>query len=157
MIIATAYKPPSANPNQFINTLGELIQSCNNKKAEHFILCGDFNIDIMNYDNDNNALELLCTMNSLALLPLISKPTRIDKVRDTATLIDNIFITNPHNYDSGIFISDISVHLPIFVIQNNILNNEVNENCTQIKYRLINDLTIENLYDKLNQYDFTEI
>ena len=157
MIIATAYKPPSASPNQFINKLGELIQSCNNKKAEHFILCGDFNIDIMNYDNDNNALELLCTMNSLALLPLISKPTRIDKVRDTATLIDNIFITNPHNYDSGILISDISDHLPIFVILNNILNNEVNKNCTQIKYRLINDLTIGNLYDKLNQYDFTEI
>jgi hypothetical protein len=157
IIIATAYKPPAANSNLFINKLDDLIQSCNNIKADHFILCGDFNIDIMNYNNDNTALELLCTINSLALLPLISKPTRIDKDRDTATLIDNIFITNPHNYNSGILISDISDHLPIFVILKNIIINEAVDRCIQIKYRLINDTTIGNLYDRLNQYDFTAI
>jgi hypothetical protein len=155
MIIATAYKPPSANPIIFINKLDELIVYCNHIKTDHFILCGDFNIDIMNYNNENSALEFLNTLNALALLPLISKPTRITE--ETATLIDNIFITNPHNYNSGIIISDISDHLPIFVTLHNIINDETSHENRQIKYRLINDVGIRNLNDMLNQYDFSEI
>lgn len=155
MIIATVYKPPSSNHDVFINKLNDFITHCNHIKKDNFILCGDFNIDIMNYHNDNNALEFLNTLNSLALLPLISKPTRVTE--DTATLIDNIFITNPQNYLSGILISDLSDHLPIFVILQNIISNGGPHKGHNIKYRIVNDVTMQNLYDMLHQYNFNEI
>ena len=47
--------------------------------------------------------------------PTIFRPTRITSY--TATLIDNCFTNNyEHSADSGILISDISDHLPIFHI-----------------------------------------
>jgi hypothetical protein len=49
------------------------------------------------------------------LYPLITRPTRITK--SSATLIDNIFTNEYRNVDkSGILISDVSDHLPIFFV-----------------------------------------
>ena len=54
-------------------------------------------------------------MFSLGLYPLIDKPTRITD--HSATLIDNIFTNElDSNINSGLLISDISDHLPIFVV-----------------------------------------
>ena len=45
--------------------------------------------------------------------PLITRPTRITERR--ASLIDNIFTNDPLSQSvSGLFINDISDHLPIF-------------------------------------------
>ena len=53
------------------------------------ILLGDFNIDLMKYDNHHSTNEFLDSLSSQLLLPPITQPTRI---RDTSkTLIDNIF------------------------------------------------------------------
>lgn len=68
-------KQPFGNSNLFINKIDQLNISCNNIRADHLILYGDFSINIMQYNNDNNALELLCTRNSPALLALLTKPT----------------------------------------------------------------------------------
>ena len=47
------------------------------------------------------------------LFPLITLPTRITSY--TATIIDNIFTNDLENYSfSGLILSDISDHLPIF-------------------------------------------
>ena len=64
------------------------------------LLCGDFNIDILKHNSK--------------LYPLIDRPTRISN--QSFSLIDNIF-TNVTNYNitSGIFINDITDHLPVFV------------------------------------------
>jgi hypothetical protein len=54
---------------------------------------------------------------SSMLLPIISKPARITS--KTATLIDKIFTNSIHKTQlSGILYSDISDHLPIFLINN---------------------------------------
>ncbi len=54
-------------------------------------------------------------MTSYSYLPTIFRPTRVTSY--TATLIDNCFINNyEHSADSGILITDISDHLPIFHI-----------------------------------------
>ena len=58
------------------------------------MLCGDFNIDLLNKDC-NNSTSFLNTMYSLSLLPIINKPTRIPD--NSATLIDNFFINEPCN------------------------------------------------------------
>ena len=80
-------------------------------------LCGDFNIDISR-TNDNNILYFIDSMNYLGLFQLINKPTRIGDYSNI--IIDNIFThckTSPEIV--GLFITDISDHLPIFSIYNN--------------------------------------
>ena len=80
------------------------------------MLCGDFNIDLLNKDC-NNSTSFLNTMYSLSLLPIISKPTRTTD--NSATLIDNFFINEPCNFDLGIIISDCSDHFLIFFTRKN--------------------------------------
>ena len=61
---------------------------------DEIILCGDFNLDILNYDNNENTLNLLNSLSSQSLIPIITKPPLI--TNQTALLIDNIFINQPN-------------------------------------------------------------
>ena len=60
----------------------------------------------------SNSTSFLNAMYSVSLKPIISKPTRITD--NSARLIDNFFINEPYNFESGIIISDISEHFQIF-------------------------------------------
>ena len=83
----------------------------NQCKIYDLMLCGDFNIDLLEC---NIPTSFQNTMYSLSLMPIISKPTRI--ADNSATLIDNFFINEPCTFESGILISDISDHFPIFFV-----------------------------------------
>ena len=72
--IGTIYKPPSADI--FIDSIQNIFSTINQSKIYDLILCGDFNIDLLNKDC-NNSTSFLNTMYSLSHLPIISKPTRI--------------------------------------------------------------------------------
>ena len=84
-----------------------ILSTVNQSKIYDLVLWGDFNIDLLNKDCNNSTL-FLNTMHSPSLLPIISKPTRITD--NSATLIDNFFINEPCNFESGILIFDISDH-----------------------------------------------
>jgi hypothetical protein len=81
-----------------------------NKEDRPCYLLGDFNIDLINKQSET----FLNTMFSHYFHPRIDRPTRITD--SSATLIDNIF-TNTHSnlISSGIWLADISDHLPIFM------------------------------------------
>ena len=97
------------------------------------MLCGDFHIDLLNKDC-NNSTSFLNTMYSLPLLPIISKPTRITD--NSATLIDNLLISEPCNFESGILISDISDHFPIFFTGKNFFCTNSSKNVNKsVHYR----------------------
>ena len=75
----------------------------------------DFNIDILKHNTHNYTGTFLDYMYSCGLYPLITKPSRITDI--TATLIDNIFTTElQFQVNSGLLITDISDHLPVFAI-----------------------------------------
>ena len=78
-------------------------------------ICGDLNIDLLNYNVNNNTKNFVDQMFSMSLFPLINKPTRI--TNQCHSIIDNIY-TNSINEDiiSGVIIADISDHFPIFSI-----------------------------------------
>ena len=78
-------------------------------------ISGDFNIDLLKCDSHRGTNNCFNLMFSLDMYRLIIKPTRISNV--SATLIDNIF-TNDINRDitSGLLITDISDHLPVFAV-----------------------------------------
>ena len=77
---------------------------------------GDFNINLITYNDDKNTGNFLDTMFSQSFLPYITTPTRI--TRNTNTLIDNIYYNKPlNNIISGNLSSIISDHLIQFLIE----------------------------------------
>ena len=76
---------------------------------------GDFNINLITYNDDKNTGNSLDTMFSQSFFPYITTPIRI--TRNTKTLIDNIYYTKPlNNIISGNLSSIISDHLIQFLI-----------------------------------------
>ena len=134
---------PSADCNVFINSIQNILSTINQSKIYDLMLCGDFNIDHLNKDC-NNSTSFLNTMYSLSLLPIISKPTRI--IDNSAILIDNFFINEPCNLESGILISDISDHFPIFFNHKNFFCTNSSKNVNKgVHYRLVNQNTLSAL------------
>ena len=74
------------------------------------------NINLLNHANHIETGLYLDTLLENSFLPLITLPTRI--AGSSATLLDHI-VTNIADdaYDSGIILSDISYHFPVFYIR----------------------------------------
>ena len=80
------------------------------------MIMGDFNINLINYNDDKNTGNFLDTMFSQSFLPYITTPTRI--TRNTKILIDNIFYNKPLNNIISENLSNIlSDHLIWFLIE----------------------------------------
>ena len=77
-----------------------------NKENKGVYICGDFNINLLKYDDEIVAQDFYNLMNSNVYLPQINLPTRITDT--TMTLIDNIF-TNTMSYNS--FSSNILIQI----------------------------------------------
>ena len=108
VIISCLYRPPGSPFDIFNETIEKLFF---NKKQDLF-LCGDFNTNLLDYTS-HSVINFVNNLFGLGIFPLIDKPTRITRL--TASLIDNIF-TNVlnKNITSGIFITDVSDHFPVF-------------------------------------------
>jgi exonuclease III len=86
-IIIMAYRSPMGNVAYYVDNLeAALNQICNN--TDDIILCGDFNINYLDDNQNKQALNYLLT--SYNLYSIIDFPTRIHN--NSHTLIDNIFI-----------------------------------------------------------------
>ena len=78
---------------------------------------GDFNINLLNFQDCQITEEFINTVISYGFLPHILQPTRITD--HTATLIDNIFFNfNEFVATSGNLVCDLTDHLPNFLIIN---------------------------------------
>ena len=113
VIIGTAYRSPSFPANEFIDFL-ELTLVKLTDEQKFCSIGGDFNIDILKCKSDDGCSQFINSLASSGFFPCISLPTRITS--HSATLIDN-FVCNDPTYieSSGVMISDISDHLPIFI------------------------------------------
>ena len=146
-IIEIIYKPSSADCNIFIDSIQNFLSRINQSKIYDLMLCGDFNIDLLNKDCNNSTL-FLNTMYSLSLLSIISKPTTITD--NSQTLIDNFFINEPCYFESGILIFDISDHFPIFFNRKNSFCTNSSKNVNKgVHHRLVNRNTLSALEEML--------
>ena len=75
---------------------------------------GDFNLDLIKFNQHKPTEDFLDSMFSFGFLPTITKPTRI---HGAATLIDNIFTSSQKILQSGIILNDISDHNMTFTIE----------------------------------------
>ena len=99
--------------NIMCNDHAEYLKS---KKCPCFII-GDFNLNLLNYDNHRQTAQFIDNMFSNSFIPLINRPTRITQT--TATLIDTIFSNNcniNNKFYQRILTTDISDHYIIFHI-----------------------------------------
>ena len=121
LTLAAVYRPPNAcNYDAFNSDLEKLLQVFDRNKDE-VVLTGDFNLDLLKYENHLPTANYIDLVINHKLLPRIVRPTRIKK--QSATLIDHIFTKDESNHlVSGIIDVEIAGnsgytdHLPVFTI-----------------------------------------
>ena len=125
IIVGYIYRHPKMDLFEFIhyylNTLLEKLA----KEQKTAFLRGDFNVDLLKYEQHKATNEFLDSLSSNMFLPHIVQPTRITS--HSKTLIDNIF-SNYISQDivSGCLTATISDHLPQFLIFSNVPNRKTN-------------------------------
>ena len=103
------------------NYLSKLLEDIS-KEQKFIFLLGDFNVNLLNYNEHNQTNEFLDSFASNSFIPLILQPTRITS--HSNTLIGNIFsnVIDP-DIISGNLTATISDHLPQFAIIPNMFGN----------------------------------
>ena len=122
IIIGCIYKHPSMDLNDFnTNYLNNLLDKVSKEQKSVFLL-GDFNINLLNYNDHNPTNEFLDSLASNSFVPYILQPTQLTS--HSKTLIDIIFfnIISPEAI-SGNLTATISDHLPQFMIVPNVFSN----------------------------------
>ena len=116
MIVSVIYRPPNTETGVFVETINAFIEKIK-PENKYCYLMGDYNINILNFATHSATADFVDSMYSYGFFPLINRPTRI--TTSSATIIDNIFTNNLFHAGAscqGIFVTDISDHLPIFHI-----------------------------------------
>ena len=86
---------------------------------------GDFNINLLNANNDKSVSNFLDIFGSFSLLPQIIFPTRV--TNSSETLIDNIFFDSSNSKTcSGNLTWNISDHYPQFLMIKKYLSKQKN-------------------------------
>ena len=84
------------------------------EENKHIILMGDFNADLLKYENDTDTADFLDQIYASSLLPHITSPTHASP--RSKILIDNIFSTDTNGeVTSGNILTSISDHLAQFI------------------------------------------
>ena len=129
IIVRVIYRHPSMGLTDFnCNYLNKLLKNIS-KEQKPISLLGDFNVNLLNYNEHNSTNQFLDSLASNSFISLILQPTRITS--HSNNLIDNI-ISNIIDPDiiSGNLTATISDHLPqLAIIPNmfgNILGNKSN-------------------------------
>ena len=152
IVIGVIYRPPQSNPRDFITHIQEMLSFLTQNENPCFIL-GDFNINLLNSHSNPIPQEFLEALLSNSFAPLIVKPTRLTGL--SATLIDNIFTNVQPLPESGILLSDLTDHFPVFCHMN--IKNEHHTPSPREKVRIINDDNLSLFKESLSNADWTEV
>ena len=116
ILCTVIYRHPSGKTEDFNKYLFSTLE----KLSKHNKLClfmGDFNINLLNFEDCQITEEFINTVISYGFLPHILQPTRITD--HTATLIDNIFVnSNEFVATRGNLVCELTDHFPNFLIIN---------------------------------------
>ena len=109
---------PRGNVNLFTEQLESSLSKIENDRTiKHSILTGDCNIDLIEFDINNNTNEYLNTVIKNGFIPVILLSTRVTSY--TCTLIGHIFCLSRNSriqVSSGNLITDMSDHFANFLI-----------------------------------------
>ena len=142
IVICQIYRPPSSDKHQFITELEQCLIWLH-KMNTTALITGDFNFDLFSLHTNSSVHSFLTSTLSYGFLPTISRMTRC--VHPSSTLIDNILCNDlSRAAHSGIILSDLSDHLPIFLSLNIQITSNINDtkptSQRMFNYKKINEL-----------------
>lgn len=152
--VGAIYSKPDKDIKLFNDSFSNLVDKIGHEKNITFI-AGDYNINLLKYENHKETNNFLNLMFEHHYFPLITRPTRFSA--NGSTLIDNIF-TNcmDDKFSTGCMISDISDHLPVYAILNNLKETHSKKTkCISISSRPINDENLKKLEYELLHTDWS--
>ena len=76
-IIGVVYRPPNSNVNSFTEEFFNMVNSIKSKFKKPLYLMGDYNLDLLKYDENKYVCEFLDMFFSYGFIPLINRPTRV--------------------------------------------------------------------------------
>jgi hypothetical protein len=85
ILCAVFYRHPHGSAENFMNNLNANLQKINREK-KYCLIMGDFNLDLLKYENHQDTNNFINTMSSFFFHPQILQPTR--NTDHSATLID---------------------------------------------------------------------
>ena len=106
----------------------ESILSKNKATKKEMILIGDFNMSLLDFDENKRVQSFANLMFRFGMIPTINKPTRV--TRHTATAIDHVFtntIVDNIEIKTAIVKTDISYHFPLIFVTKNKIDAEIME------------------------------
>ena len=150
-IVGCIYNPPGMKVDTFNKYMTEILFTFKEKPA---YLCGEFNINLLNYKTHNDTNEFYEVLTTQGYYSLITHPTRI--TTKSATLIDNIFTNVLDNgIHSGLIVSDISDHLPVFSVSDS--KSYKTQRKVVVKKRIINSRKIELFKKEFNDTSWDKL
>ena len=152
VIIGNVYRPPNTDIKPFTENVLEVLLIIQSENKRAYIM-GDYNINLLNTGKHLQTSEFIDTMLGMGYIPLINKPTRVQA--KTATLIDNIFTNDMQCIDSlsGIYVTDISDHYPIF----HVCAKRLTSNTGTVTKRQFNESNIARFCTQLKSHDWSQL
>ena len=129
------YRHPGGNVKLFTEHFEKSLSKIeNNRSIKHSITTGDFNIDLIKFDLNDNTNEYLNIVLKNGFIPTILLPTRATS--HACTLINHIFYLSRNNRKqiaSGNLMTDIGDHFANFIIlHSNIKSKETDRPMVRI-------------------------
>ena len=155
IIIGEIYRPPNSSMPEFTEILQNLLSNEYFYNKTCFIM-GDFNLNLLQCNENPSCQDFLNLMLSKSFVPLIKKPTRVSDA--SSSLIDNIFLNNPlPDITSGIVVSDISDHFPIYTISSLNLISRSNSHPFSSGIRDTSESNLNKLREKLKKINWSVV
>ena len=114
--IGAMYRHFYQNNTLFQKKMKHALHNLNKSKGIYYIV-GDFNINLLNSNNNTVIKSYSNMIYSRGCLPIITQPTRITE--NSSTLIDHVYTNNTtKEMKSFILLHDLTDHMPIIVSTN---------------------------------------
>ena len=140
MVIGCIYKHPKQGTHDFKLS----------REKKDILIMGDFNINLLNFNNNKDTTTFLDTMFSNSFSPFITLPTRVGNTSET--LIDNICYKKPLNNDmiAGNLCSVTSDHLIQFLVEPSSYMHNSSKEKTKRCYEKFNKEKLQSDLGKVN-------
>ena len=126
LIVGIIYRHPKGNVNKFTEVYNHSLDIVNNEN-KICVICGDLNINALSIIHQPS--QAFYDLNlSENMIPQITLPSRITE--NSATIIDQVFFrqtsqTIDEKMYSGLILSDLTDHLPNFILYGNLENDKM--------------------------------
>ena len=117
IVLNLTYRPLNGDPDELENHFKNILSKREiTNKDYQFVLVGDFNINVFDFNESKMVQSFVNLMYRHGLIPTVNKLTRV--TRNTATVVDHITTNTVINavFKTGIIKTDISDRFPIFFI-----------------------------------------